>query len=78
MLLADVLEGGTFAIDSICDRDADNLKLMEACGITPGARLRVRKNAGTEGCSVRVGRGTQEIDLPREVAQDIRIVRLAK
>jgi len=78
MLLADVVEDGTFAIDSICDRDADNLKLIEACGIAPGARLRVRKNAGSEGYSVRVGRVPREFDLPREVAQDIRIVRLSK
>ena len=46
MLLADVAGDGTFAVDSIYDRDARNLKLMETCGITPGARLQVRRNPG--------------------------------
>jgi DtxR family Mn-dependent transcriptional regulator len=78
MLLADVMEDGTFAIDSISDRDVDHLKWMEACGITPGARLRVRKNASSDGYSVRIGRSSRDFDLSREVARDIRIVRLPK
>jgi DtxR family Mn-dependent transcriptional regulator len=78
MLLADVVEDGMFAIESIYDRDAHNLKLMAACGIAPGARLRVRKNAASEEYSVKVGRSSKVFDLSREVAQDIRIVRLAK
>src|SRR5665213_4481986 len=43
MLLADVVRDGTFVIDSVSDRDAHNVRLIEACGITPGARLRVKK-----------------------------------
>ncbi|MGP8259836.1 MAG: metal-dependent transcriptional regulator [Acidobacteriaceae bacterium] len=78
MLLADVVEDGTFAIESIDDRNAHNLKLMEACGIAPGARLRVRKNEASEEYSVKVGRSSKVFDLSREVAQDIRIVRLQK
>jgi len=42
---------GTFVIDSISDRDAHSLRSIEACGITPGARLRVRKSASSEGYS---------------------------
>jgi DtxR family Mn-dependent transcriptional regulator len=76
ILLADVVEDGTYAIDSIYDRDARNLKLMEACGITPGARLQVRRNVGQDGCWVRVGRASREFHLSPEVARDIRIVRL--
>ena len=76
MLLADVVEDGTYAIDSIYDRDARNLKLMEACGITPGARLQVRRNVGQDGCWVRIGRASREFHLSPEVARDIRIVRL--
>ena len=49
----DVVEDGTFVIDSVADRDAHNLRSIEACGITPGARLRVRKSASSEGYSVR-------------------------
>lgn len=74
MLLADVVDDGTFVIDSIADRDAQNLRLMEACGITPGARLRVKRVAASDTYSLRVGR--KAFDLPREVARDVRIVRL--
>jgi DtxR family Mn-dependent transcriptional regulator len=78
MVLADVVEDGTFVIDSVSDQDARNLRVIEACGITPGARLRVRKSASSGGYSVRVGRSAKAFDLPRDVARDVRIVRLAK
>jgi DtxR family Mn-dependent transcriptional regulator len=78
MVLADVVEDGTFVIDSVSDRDPDHLKLMEACGITPGARLRVRPSPSAEGYSVRVGRSPKAFDLSRDVARDVRIIRLAK
>jgi DtxR family Mn-dependent transcriptional regulator len=78
ILLADVVEDGTFVIDSVCDRDAHNLRLIEACGITPGARLRVRIGASPEGYSLRIGRSSKTFDLSREVARDVRIVRLPK
>jgi len=52
--------------------------LIEACGITPGALLRVRKKARSEGYSVRTGRSSKVFDLSREVARDVRIVRLPK
>ena len=78
ILLADVVEDGTFVIDSVADRDAHSLRSIEACGITPGARLRVRKSASSEGYSVRTGRSSKVFDLSREVARDIRVVRLPK
>jgi DtxR family Mn-dependent transcriptional regulator len=80
MRLADVVQEGTFVIDSVSDRDANNLRLIEACGITPGARLRVRKSvsSGSEGYSVSIGRSAKAFDLSREVAGDVRIVRLPK
>jgi len=78
ILLADVVEGGMFRIDSVSDRDAHNLRLIEARGITPGARLRVRKSASPESCTVSVGRSSKAFDLSREVARDVRIVRLAR
>ena len=58
--------------------DNCNHPSVEACGITPGARLRVRKSASSEGYSVSIGRSAKAFDLPREVAQDVRIVRLPK
>jgi len=78
MVLADVVKDGTFVIDSVSDQDAGNLRVIEACGITPGARLRVRKSASSEGYSVSVGRSSKAFDLPRDVARDDRIVRMAK
>jgi DtxR family Mn-dependent transcriptional regulator len=78
MLLADVVGDGTFVIDSVSDRNARNLRLIEACGITPGARLRVRKSKSPRGYSVSVGHSSRAFDLSREVAQDVRIVRLQK
>jgi Fe2+ transport system protein FeoA len=80
MLLADVVREGNFVIDSVSDRDAQNLRLIEACGIAPGVRVRVRKSSagGSDGYSVRVGRSARAFDLSREVARDVRIIRLAK
>jgi DtxR family Mn-dependent transcriptional regulator len=78
MVLADVVEDGTFVIDSVSDRDVRHLRLIEACGITPGARLRVRKSVGSQGYTVRVGRSAKVFDLTRDVARDVRIVRIVK
>ena len=78
MVLADVVEDGTFVIDSVSDQDAQHLRLMEACGITPGARLRVTASASAGGYSVKVGRSAKAFDLSRDVARDVRIIRLAK
>ena len=76
MLLADVVKDGIFVIDSVSDQDTRNLRLIEACGITPGARLRVRKNLSSDSYSVSIGRSSKAYDLPREVARDVRIIRL--
>ena len=43
--LSEISTEGNFLIDSISDRDARTLRLFKSCGITPGARLRVKKNA---------------------------------
>jgi DtxR family Mn-dependent transcriptional regulator len=76
MLLADVVQDGMFVIDSVSDQDTHNLRLIEACGITPGARLRVKKNSASDSYSVSIGRSSKAYDLPREVARDVRIVPL--
>jgi DtxR family Mn-dependent transcriptional regulator len=78
MVLADVVEDGTFVIDSVSDRDTQNVRVIEACGLTPGARLRVRRSGSSDGYSVNVGRSSKAFDLSREVARDVRIVRIAK
>jgi DtxR family Mn-dependent transcriptional regulator len=78
MALADVVRDGTFVIDSVSDRDAHALQLIEACGIMPGAKLRVRKSDSVEGYSVKVGRSSQAIDLSRELAREVRILPVGK
>jgi DtxR family Mn-dependent transcriptional regulator len=78
MLLTDVQHDGTFVIDSISDRDAHNLRLIEACGITPGARLRVKTSASANVYFVSIGRSGKAFELPREVAGDVRILRASK
>jgi DtxR family Mn-dependent transcriptional regulator len=78
MLLTDVVSDGTFEIESVSDRDSTNLRLIEACGITPGAKLKVRMSAADEGYSVSVGRSGKAFDLSRDVAGDVRLVRVGK
>jgi DtxR family Mn-dependent transcriptional regulator len=78
ILLTDVVKDGTFVIDSVSDRDARNLRLIEACGITPGAKLRVRTGSSEDGYSVSIGRSTKAFDLSREVAGDVRLLARTK
>ncbi len=73
MLLTEVVDGGTFVIDSVDDRDARTLRLLEDNGIKAGAKLRV-KPPRDAGYSVSVGRSSKAVDLSAEVAGDIRIV----
>jgi DtxR family transcriptional regulator, Mn-dependent transcriptional regulator len=77
MLLADVVGGGTFVIESISDRNAEHLRLIEACGIAPGAKLRVT-NVAPAGYSVRIGRSSKAFDLSLEVARDVSILPLPR
>ncbi len=74
ILLSDVEQDGTFVIDSVSDRDASTLRIIEACGMTPGKRLKVRKASLAEGYSVSVGKSSKAFEVPREVAGDVRIV----
>jgi DtxR family Mn-dependent transcriptional regulator len=76
--LTDVREDGTFVIESVSDRDAQTLRLIDACGITPGAKLRVRKTNAAESYSVSIGRSGKAFDLSREAAGDVRLVRQPK
>ena len=78
MLLTDVVEDGTFVIDSVSDRDAENLRLIEARGITRGAEMRVKRSKATEGYSVSIGKSDVAFDVSREVARDVRILPVMK
>lgn len=74
MLLADIDHAGTFVIDSVCDTNSVNVRHMEACGITPGARLRVRNHGSEKGYTVSIGRSSKAFDLSPEQARDVRIL----
>jgi DtxR family transcriptional regulator, Mn-dependent transcriptional regulator len=72
--LSEIVTEGNFLIDSISDRNARTLRLYKSCGITPGALLRVKKNAKGASYSVRVERSSKALDLSREIASEIRIL----
>jgi DtxR family transcriptional regulator, Mn-dependent transcriptional regulator len=72
--LTDVIKGGTFVIDSVDDRDARSLRLLEAAGIKAGAKLRVKPRTASQGYSVSIGRSAKTLDLSREIAGEIRII----
>jgi DtxR family Mn-dependent transcriptional regulator len=72
--LAEVVDGGTFVIDSVDDRDAQTLRELEANGIKAGARLKVKPRTAVEGYSVSIGKSAKALDLSREMAGDIRLV----
>ncbi len=76
--LTEVVEGGTFVIDSVDDRDARTLRELEANGIKAGARLKVKPRTAVDTYSVNVGRSAKALALSREMAGDIRIVPAAK
>jgi DtxR family transcriptional regulator, Mn-dependent transcriptional regulator len=76
ILLADVLNAGTFRIDSVSDRDDRQVRWMESRGITPGARLNVRSGPSATGYSLSVGRSGRTFMVPLNVAHQVRIVKL--
>jgi DtxR family Mn-dependent transcriptional regulator len=74
MLLADVDQQGTFLIDSVSDRSPENIRVMQARGITPGAKLRVRKAPSTAGFYLSIGRSRDVFRVSHELARDVRIL----
>ena len=71
--LTDVGGQGTFVVESISDRDARTLKLLQSSGIAPGVRLRVRDQHPEDGYSVSVGRSTKVLHLSQEAAEAVRV-----
>jgi DtxR family Mn-dependent transcriptional regulator len=76
MLLADVGCVGIFRIHSVSDHDVRQVRWMEARGMTPGARLRVRKIPSAAGFDLSIGRSGKPFLLSRDVAEQVRIVNL--
>jgi DtxR family Mn-dependent transcriptional regulator len=75
ILLTEVVADGTFVIDSISDRDAATLRLLESRGVTPGAVMHVARIPSSESYSVSIGPSSEPFDLPRHIAGDVRILR---
>ena len=74
MALTEVDRDGTFLVESVGDRDAGNLRRMEARGVVPGARIEVTRHA-REGFQVRIGNAGRPFMLTGEVAREVRIAR---
>ena len=72
--LTEIVREGIFIVDSVDDRDARKLRLLEANGIKAGAKLKVKPRTPVQGYSVSIGRSPKSMNLSREMAGDIRIV----
>ena len=72
--LTEMLEQGTFIVESISDDDADRLKLLRSSGIAPGVRLLVRNRKPKDGCAVTIGSSGRVLQLSRDAAEAIRIL----
>ncbi|HEX4007239.1 MAG TPA: metal-dependent transcriptional regulator [Acidobacteriaceae bacterium] len=70
--LSDVKKDGEFVVDSVSDHDAPLLKLLEAHGIAPGARLEVRSRSPEE-FALRVGSHSKALLFPRALAGAVRL-----
>jgi DtxR family transcriptional regulator, Mn-dependent transcriptional regulator len=65
-------EDGEFVVDSVADNDATLLKRLRAHGVTPGARLHVKRSAQDE-LLLRTGIDSKPLRLPRSAAKSVRI-----
>lgn len=65
-------EDGEFVVDSVADHDATLLKKLKAHGVTPGARLHVKRSAQGE-LLLRTSIGSKPLRLPRSAAKSVRI-----
>lgn len=70
--LNEIARDGDFVVASVSDRDAARLRLIEACGLTPGVRVAVRRGKEA-GFAVSV-EGAREVNVSPEVAGDVRMV----
>ena len=71
LCLADVAREGTFVVESVSDRDPGHVRVIEARGMTPGAKVTVSK--GAAGISVSIG-SEKSFAVSKEVAGDVRVV----
>ena len=72
--LSDVNKKGTFLIASVADRDAALLRQLNAKGIKPGVRIRLKENPTGGSYRVDIANGAKNITLSKASASQILIV----
>ena len=73
VLLTEVADAGMYVVESISDRETPILKQLQANGIKPGVRLRMRRRLPDEDYAVNIGSSTKILRLSQEVANAITI-----
>ena len=71
--LTQVMCEGTFEVDSISDRDAATVKLLNTSGIAHGVQLRLRKPQAEDAYAVCIEKSGKILHLSHEAAEAIRI-----
>lgn len=72
--LTEVQALGDFRIESISDRDARVLRFLEANGVAPGVRMRVKRQSAREGYTVSIGRSTKVFEISPARAREVRVL----
>lgn len=73
VLLTEVADAGMYVVESISDRETSILKQLQANGIKPGVRLRMRRRLPDEDYAVNIGSSTKILRLSQEIANAITI-----
>jgi DtxR family Mn-dependent transcriptional regulator len=71
--LTGALKGESFFVESISDQDAPTLKLLKAKGITPGARLLVKRQNADGTCDIMVGSSSKVLNISPKASAAVRI-----
>ena len=71
--LSDVMEKGTYVVESVADRNASLLKSLKTSGIAPGVQLRLRNSALENNYAVNIGNAAKILHLSRDAAEAIRV-----
>ncbi len=71
--LTETGEGEGVLVESISDQDAPTLKLLKAKGITPGARLQLKRRNADGTYAITIGSPSKALSISHQVATAIRI-----
>ncbi len=76
--LTEVMQEGSYVVESVSDRDAALLRELKDKGLTPGVKLRVREKPSIEQYALSIGRSANILHLQEEAAAGIRVRPLRK